>query len=174
MALADELTERTRAEKEIQALTGPPDHMHRKKSGPASLASCMMILVSRDRALSIAASNLKKNIAGDNAEARAQSERIQQKLIHMAESVRRLSHNLHPAMLEYSGLGSVLKSYFAEFSSLTGMEVTFHAKGYLDALPTSTALGLYRIAQEALQNVRKHAQVNRAEVDSRDSRTRCA
>ena len=161
--LVDELKERTRAEQEIQALA---DRLINAQEEERSRLARELHddLCQQIAALSIAASNLKNEIAPENAEARAQSERIRQKLIQMAEGVRRLSHNLHPAVLEYSGLGAALESYCAEFSALTGVAVSYHAEGSFEGLPPAVALGLYRIAQEALQNVLKHAQVSEAEV----------
>ena len=162
-ALAEELKERTRAEKEIQALTARL--ITAQEEERTRLAGELHDDLSQQIAtLSIAASNLKKDIAPENVEARAQSERIQQKLVQLAEGVRRLSHNLHPAVLEYSGLGAALKSYCSEFSTLTGMTVSFRAEGSFERLPTAVALCLYRIAQEALQNVLKHAQVDHAQL----------
>ncbi len=136
-ALAEELKERTRAEKEIQALTARL--ITAQEEERTRLARELHDDLSQQiAALSIAASNLKKDIAPENAEARAQSERIQQKLIQLAEGVRRLSHNLHPAVLEYSGLGAALESYCAEFSTLTGMEVSFRAEGSFEGLPPAS------------------------------------
>ena len=163
VALAEELKERTRAETEIQALTARL--ITAQEEERTRLARELHDDLSQQIAtLSIAASNLKKDIAPANAEARAQSERIQQKLIQLAEGVRRLSHNLHPAVLEYSGFGAALQSYCSEFSTLTGMTIFFRAEGSFERLPTDVALCLYRIAQEALQNVLKHAQVDHAHV----------
>jgi PAS domain S-box-containing protein len=162
-ALAEELEERTRAEREIQALTARL--IHAQEEERSRLARELHDDLSQQiAALSIAAGNLKKKIGPENDDARAYGERIQQKLIHLAESVRRLSHNLHPAMLEYAGFGAALQSYCAEFSTLTGVDVSFRAEGSFESLPTATALCLYRIAQEALQNVLKHAQVRQAKV----------
>lgn len=161
--LVTELKERTRAEQEIQALAARL--INAQEEERSRLARELHDdLCQQIAALSIAASNLKKEIAPENTEARAQSERIRQKLIQMAEGVRRLSHNLHPAVLEYSGLGAALESYCAEFSTLTGIAVSCHAEGSFEGLPAPVALGLYRIAQEALQNVLKHAQVKEAKV----------
>jgi PAS domain S-box-containing protein len=162
-ALAGELKERTRAEKEIQALTARL--ITAQEEERTRIARDLHDDLSQQiAALSIAASNLKKDIASENTEARDQSERIRQKLVQLAEGVRRLSHNLHPAVLEYYGLGAALKSYAAEFSTLTGMTISFRTEGSFERLPVSAALCLYRIAQEALQNVLKHARVGHAEL----------
>ena len=162
-ALAEELKERTRAEMEIQALTA--QLINAQEEERSRLARELHDDLSQQiAALSIAATNLKNEISDEQAEGRAQSERIQQKLVQLAESVRRLSHNLHPAVLEYSGLAAALRSYCAEFTALTGITILFHEEGSFDGVPAAVALGVYRITQEALQNVLKHAQVTEAQV----------
>ena len=163
LGICQDITERKQIEQQMQALAARL--INAQEEERSRLARELHDdLCQQIAALSIAASNLKKDIAPENSEARTQSERIRQKLIQMAEGVRRLSHNLHPAVLEYSGLGAALETYCAEFSTLTGIAVSYHAEGSFEDLPAAVALGLYRIAQEALQNVLKHAQAKAAEV----------
>jgi PAS domain S-box-containing protein len=120
-------------------------------------------------AMSIAMGNLKRHIPEERADARAQSDRIHQKLVNLAESVRHMSHELHPAILQYSGLAPALQSYCKEFGALTGVQVSLTSNGEFDGVPSGTALCIYRIAQEALRNVAKHANVATAAVEIRHS-----
>jgi len=120
-------------------------------------------------AMSIAVGNLKRHIPEETADARAQSDRIHQKLVNLAESVRRMSHELHPAILQYSGLAAALRSYCKEFGALSSVQVSLSINGEFDGVPSSTALCIYRITQEALRNVAKHAQVATAAVELRHS-----
>jgi len=115
-------------------------------------------------ALSIGMSNLKRQIPAEQSEAREQSEHIQTRLVQVSESIRRLSHELHPAALEFSGLGAALRGYCSEFGLLTGIQVSCKTSGGFEGLPDPVALAVYRITQEALQNVAKHARVSQAEV----------
>jgi len=116
-------------------------------------------------ALSIGMSNLKRQIPQGQEEAREQSVRLQQKLVQVAESIRRLSHELHPAVLEHSGLGAAVRDYCLEFGLLTNIRVTCKAEGSFENVPIAVALCVYRVTQEALQNVAKHARVGEAEVE---------
>jgi signal transduction histidine kinase len=50
-----------------------------------------------------------------------------------------------------------LESYCSEFSKLTGIETKLHAGDFSKEVPPPIALCLFRIAQEALQNVAKHS-----------------
>jgi signal transduction histidine kinase len=116
-------------------------------------------------AISLAVGNLKRHIPLEQSEARAQSDRIHHKLVQMADAVRRMSHELHPAMLEYYGLAPALRGCCVEFGSLTGIQVSLTADGSFDRVPAPTALCVYRVTQEALQNVAKHAQAATARVE---------
>ena len=116
-------------------------------------------------ALSIAMSNLKRQLPEEQAEAREQSERIQGQLVQVSGSIRRLSHELHPAALEYSGLGVALRGYCEEFGLRTRIRVACLTHGSFDGVPSPVALCIYRITQEALQNVAKHAHVDEATVE---------
>jgi len=116
-------------------------------------------------ALSIAAGNLKRQISPERADARAQIDRIHDKLVQLAEAVRRMSHELHPAILQYSGLAAALRSYCEEFGALTGIQVALEIRGAFEGVAPAAALCLFRVAQEALRNVAKHARVSQASVE---------
>lgn len=120
-------------------------------------------------ALSIAMSNLKRQIPEQQANARLQSDHIHQKLVQIAETVRRMSHELHPAILQYSGLAAALQSYCRDFVGLTAVQVSLTIEGEFDGVSPGTALCLYRITQEGLRNGAKHAKVDRAAVALRHS-----
>ena len=70
-------------------------------------------------ALSLGMSNLKRHIPAEQDEAHRQGQLLQTRLVEFSESVRRLSHELHPEILEFSGLGAALRGYCEEFSELT-------------------------------------------------------
>jgi two-component system, NarL family, sensor histidine kinase UhpB len=118
-------------------------------------------------ALSLATGNLKRQIPAERAEARAQADAIHGKLVNLAEGVRRMSHELHPAVLQYSGLEAALRSYCEEFGALTGLEIDLKIEGSFDGVSPDAALCLFRVTQEALRNVVKHAQVSQASVELR-------
>jgi PAS domain S-box-containing protein len=118
-------------------------------------------------ALSLATGNLKRQIPKERAEALAQADGIHNKLVELAEAVRRMSHELHPAILQYSGLAPALRAYCEEFGALTGLEIALTVKGSFEHVAPAAALCLFRVAQEALRNVAKHARVSAASVELR-------
>jgi PAS domain S-box-containing protein len=82
----------------------------------------------------------------------------------LAESARAISHELHPAALEQLGLAPALRANAKEVLRSTGIEVRVEAEGPAPALTRQAALGLYRIAQEAIWNAARHSGSARATV----------
>ncbi len=162
-ALSSELSERRKAEQQILALN--ERLINAQEEERTRIARELHDDFSQQIAvLSIRASNLKHLLPAGKAEARDQVMHLQANLSRLAASARHLSHQLHPAVLEHAGLAAALRSYCGEFTSLTGVHVTFSAAGAFDDMPPATALCIYRVTQEALQNVAKHAATKEAEV----------
>ncbi|HET9228865.1 MAG TPA: sensor histidine kinase [Thermoanaerobaculia bacterium] len=88
-------------------------------------------------------------------------------LTELGEDLRRLSHDLHPAALERRGLAEALRDLCAEMERRHGLQVVFSLAGTEDSFPPEIALGLYRIAQEALANTVRHAGAQTAQVSLR-------
>lgn len=78
-------------------------------------------------------------------------------LAELGEDLRRLSHDLHPAALERLGLAEALRDHCPEIERRHGLRVELSLKGVGGSFPPDVALGLYRIAQEALANTVRHA-----------------
>jgi signal transduction histidine kinase len=116
--------------------------------------------------IGIGLSCLERYLGSDPA-ASEQMERTRKKVVELAAGMRSLSHKLHPAVLEYSGLGIALAEYCEEFEARAGIHVDIDAPDALPELPPAMALAMYRIVQEGLQNVAKHAGVTDAAVEVR-------
>jgi signal transduction histidine kinase len=84
-------------------------------------------------------------------------------LVRLSEDVNALSHRLHPSILEDLGLVVALKAECERFSQCA-IELKVDAGDVAERLPPEVALCLYRIAQEGLRNVARHAGASRAEV----------
>ena len=84
----------------------------------------------------------------------------------MADNLRKICSELRPDMLDHLGLVSTVESYVDDFRQrLPGMAVEFEAVGFMDRrLGPELEITLYRILQEALNNVAKHAQARRVSV----------
>jgi len=90
---------------------------------------------------------------------------LQERTTSLADALRHLSHGLHPGLLQHAGLVAALKQHCAEAEEHHRLTVTFKATDPLDGIDADTALCLYRVAQEALSNVIKHAHARTAIVE---------
>ena len=75
-----------------------------------------------------------------------------------------LSHRLHSSTLDSLGIAAALRSLCSEFHDYHSIAVVFWEHNVPRDIPREVALCLFRIAQEALQNVRKHSSAESAEV----------
>jgi two-component system CheB/CheR fusion protein len=79
-------------------------------------------------------------------------------LVHSLNTdVRQISHRLHPAILSDLGLSAALKAIVKEFGEREGMPATYLTQDLPENWSSHAATAIYRIAQEALRNVVKHA-----------------
>ena len=82
---------------------------------------------------------------------------VRQQAQEAITDIRRLVHNLRPPALDELGLLSALHEYVALYQH-QGLEVAFDAPPSLPPLPAAVEVAAYRIAQEALTNVARHAE----------------
>src|ERR671932_751951 len=80
------------------------------------------------------------------------------------DEVRRISSELRPEMLEHLGLVSALTELTSSFARVTGITVERQFAASLPKLPPQVELAIYRIAQESLTNVARHAQAQRVVI----------
>ena len=80
------------------------------------------------------------------------------------DEVRRISSELRPEMLEQLGLVSALTELTSTFSRVAGVRVDTQFDASLPELEADTELAVYRIAQESLTNVARHAQATRVAI----------
>jgi len=85
-------------------------------------------------------------------------------LIRISEDVHSLAYALHPAILEHLGLIEALKAECDRFSGLEKIPVNLRAQEISEPIPRDVALCFFRITQEALRNVARHAQASSVEV----------
>jgi PAS domain S-box-containing protein len=90
--------------------------------------------------------------------------KLREMLGQTAEEVERISRNLRPSILDELGLVAVLRGTSTEFADRTGVSVKLACVQLTARLPADTELTLYRIFQEALKNVEKHARARHVTV----------
>jgi two-component system, NarL family, sensor histidine kinase UhpB len=80
------------------------------------------------------------------------------------EEVRRIARELRPEMLEQLGLVSALTELSRKFADSSGIRVERHFATDLPALSDDAELAVYRVAQESLTNIARHADASRVEI----------
>lgn len=82
----------------------------------------------------------------------------------ITDDVHGISHRLHPATLDYLGLLPALQSLVSELTERHGVTITFSHRSVPPTLPPEVAVGLFRVAEEALTNIAKHSKAASATV----------
>ena len=116
--------------------------------------------------LSIALSAFKRRLIATHrgGDLPAEFASLQQRTLGIADNIRRLSHDLHPSVLQHAGLVTALRDHCADVGRWHAIDVSFSVDGDFAATDPAAALCLYRVAQEALRNVAAHAAAGRVEV----------
>ena len=116
--------------------------------------------------LSIMISRVKRSLRGkpDEADVTTALTSMQASVLSLADEIRRLSHDLHPVVLQHTGLDTALGEICAQFQKLQTIDVTYRADADVGRIGPEMALSLFRIAQEALRNVAKHADAHHVGV----------
>ena len=105
----------------------------------------------------------RRSVKGDIRAADSLSEGIAH-LNGAIQEVRRISRDLRPGVLDDLGLGPALQGLAEDFGRRTGIAVDFETNPFRNRLDKDSKIALYRIAQEALTNVERHAGATRVRV----------
>jgi len=88
------------------------------------------------------------------------------------KEVRRISHDLRPGLLDDMGLELALKDMFEQFRERSGVQVELACELRQPALASDVEITLYRVAQEALTNIERHAHARHVVLQVRQSGNR--
>jgi len=89
---------------------------------------------------------------------------IRARAAELSDDLHDMAYRLHPSLLDHVGLDVAMRDHVAEFTRRTGVPVTFTARAVPTALPPDVKTNLFRVMQESLQNVFKHAQASEVTV----------
>ena len=84
-------------------------------------------------------------------------EPVREELAQLANDFRQLAHRLHPSLLKHAGLQAALEEFVQHAMQRTGLQITLKVNNVPDSLPPDLTMCLFRVCQESLQNVVKHA-----------------
>jgi signal transduction histidine kinase len=102
--------------------------------------------------------------ARDGGDVRQATEELRELVVGTLQDVRRLAVELRPKALDDFGLVPALERLVENFGEQTGMNVQLEARLGPDRLPGEVETALYRITQEALTNVVKHARARKVSI----------
>lgn len=100
---------------------------------------------------------LEQNLRPDLSEEKKRLVEIAEGFGQLSNDLRRIAYGLHPSTLDHLGLAVALRGFCREFSRRTRIHVRFTAGGLPARFPPDVASAFYRITQEALRNIAKHA-----------------
>jgi PAS domain S-box-containing protein len=114
--------------------------------------------------LAIELESLSQDIGEKDAIALLRLRELSCQVNALGTDLHSLSHRLHSSTLDSMGLVAALKGLCSEFRKHHDLDASLVAENVPEKIPNETALCLFRIAQEALQNARKHSRAQTAEV----------
>lgn len=103
-------------------------------------------------------------LSPEDASTAEQLQEMQQMVTQLIADLRRQIHALRPIYLEDLGLAPALQMLSQEVQNAHSLAVDFHTRGTVQRLSPEIELALYRITQEALTNVARHAAATRATI----------
>ena len=114
--------------------------------------------------INVRLANLKKEAAINTKGLDRNIARTQRLVEKSVSIVHQFARELRPAVLDDLGLIPALHSFMKSFSARTGVHTRLTAFAGVEQLDTARRTVLYRVAQEALTNVGRHAQASQAQV----------
>lgn len=174
-AAARDITERLQAdaiirerEKDLQILTGRliRDQEEERRRVARELHDD---LCQRLAALAMAAGRAQAAVQEGSDSVLNSLADIRDRTIQMAADVQSISRRLHPAILDDLGLTKAIEAECKQVAAREGIEMRSSVETLPKGLPKEIALSIYRIVQESLNNVAKHACARRVTVSLRRS-----
>ena len=115
-------------------------------------------------ALGIAIGRLRRKPPTSSEVMAAELDELGRQIHEVTTQIRKLSHQLHPDVLEHVGLVAALESEVAEFGHNEQIHIEFKAEVTSDQIPLDVSACLYRVAIEALRNISRHSGARSATV----------
>jgi signal transduction histidine kinase len=114
--------------------------------------------------LTLKLNDLGKRVAHSAPELVAEHREITGLLRDLVDSQRRIVGSLRPVLLDNFGLGLAARYHVEDWAKTTGLEVRIESPAVLPDLAADLALALFRVLQESLTNVARHAQASMVRV----------
>lgn len=170
IAILEDITERKKTERELK-----------KKSKELAYLSRQIIKVQEEErkrisrelhdevgqalaAVGVNLETLKGSLPADSTLLRKKLIQTKSLVNEITESVRRISHDLRPVILDDLGLISALRWYADRFSKISNINVELQTTMAVERLSSESKTVLYRAVQEALTNVLRHSKADKVKI----------
>ena len=159
-----DITDRLRTERQLQSLT--TELMTAQEEERRRIARELHDDVNQRLALlAIDMANMLSDPSSLAAQAKEMIQSLNRRLVRISDDVRRMAYQFHPSILDDLGLTAALKHMADEWSEKTGVKTVIVQEETAYPLPRDIASCLYRVAQESLSNIMKHARAARVELE---------
>ena len=118
--------------------------------------------------LAMLAMDLRRIEKGDQTDPAAVASMVRSitgRLTAVSDDVRQMAYRFHPSILDDLGLTKAVSRLVDDFSASTGIQAVYVHHDPVSPVPTDLATCVYRIAQESLNNVARHARASEVEVE---------
>lgn len=184
-ALVGEIGERRETERSLRAsessLKASQEELRRSREELRALAGQLLTAQEEERRriardlhddvnqrLAMLAMDLRRIEKGEAGDPRNIGEMVRSitgRLTAVSDDVRQMAYRFHPSILDDLGLMKGVRRLVDDFSASTGVEAVYVHHDPLTPVPTDLATCVYRIAQESLNNVARHAKATEVEVE---------
>jgi signal transduction histidine kinase len=115
--------------------------------------------------LSMDLRRMEKDPSKDPESLQDQIRRVSESLTAVSDDVRQMAYRFHPSILDDLGLPKAVRRLVNDFSERSGIQSTYEHKDPAVPLPPEVSICLYRVVQESLSNISRHAQASQVEVE---------
>jgi PAS domain S-box-containing protein len=158
-----DITERKRAEEALRDLTGRLIGAQEEERRRIA-RELHDDLTQRLAVLAIEVGSLEKQMGSSRSPVPERLRTMRDQIVKLSADVHGIARQLHPSILDDLGLVKAIESECSNFSHREGIRVGFETKDVPAALPRDIALCVYRVTQESLRNIAKHARCKDAHV----------
>jgi signal transduction histidine kinase len=184
-ALVQEIGERRETERSLResetSLRASQDELRRSREELRALAGQLLTAQEQDRRriardlhddvnqrlamLAMDLRRIEKDEMRDLSSILDRTRSITERLSKVSDDVRQLAYRFHPSILDDLGLMKAVRRLVDDFSVSTGLQAVYVHRDPVIPVPADLATCVYRIAQESLTNVARHAQASEVEVE---------
>ncbi len=115
-------------------------------------------------ALAIEAGTLELQFGGREQQFGERIRHIKEQLINLSDDIHALSRELHPSILKDLGLERAIRSLCLNFADREDIATGCHVDRLPEEIPMETALCVYRVVQEGLRNIARHAHARKVGI----------